>query len=134
MNDEQYRWLCENRRFGRIRGLDEQSSWRQRGPRAAARSPLGAIVARAARQFRQRESARAAWQRIAPPHWQLDATVAGVDDQPGGGCRVVIATGSPAVCYELRRGKAQITRRFAQLVPGVRDVAFVVTGSVAEEA
>ena len=126
MNDEQYRWLCENRRFQRMRGLGEAGRYRERAQVCSGRSPLAVVVARAARQLRQRERVVAAWERVASPQWLADAGVEAVTENNGGGCRVTIAATSSAVCYELCRAKGTITRRLAQLVPGVRDVTFVV--------
>jgi hypothetical protein len=126
VNDEQYRWLCDNRRFKRVRCLHDTSTrvW----PRGApdARSPLAAVVARAARRLRQRKRANAAWPRVADPKWLPYTWIDTVEDRAGGGSKVVIGALSAAVCYELRRRKDVISRRFVQFVPGVRDVAFVV--------
>lgn len=128
MNDEQYACLRNSRRPWHVPGLGESHPVmrsRRHGARRR-RSPLDVVIARAARQLRQREAAAVAWQRVAQPEWLEHTRVAAVDDHREGGSTVVITASSSAVYYELCRQRAALKRQLTELAPGVGNVSFII--------
>lgn len=130
----QFEMLRLNREWCRPLRLDEVSTrLRQRLAKRGllAEAPLTQILARAARQLRRREQAQAVWRELAPAAWQAISRVQAVAGGPG--AEVIVAVSTSTALYDMRRKEADWTRQFAQRVPGVRRVRFVV-GETAEEA
>lgn len=130
MNEEQFACLVKNRKARWLRGLGETSRWAELHPRQLTRpprTPLDSVLAKAARNLRQREAAAAAWQRIAQPEWLAETSVLAVEEPPGAGRTVVVGASSSTVCYELRRRKTKLERQLARLVTGVHRVRFEIT-------
>lgn len=123
MNADQYRALRERRASRGPRTLAEVPPVRGRRVRP---STLAAVVADAARRLRQREAAAAAWWRVAAPEWLPDTRVTGLESGPAGRWTAVIAVGSAAVAYEIRRRQLALERQLARLVPGLRRVRFTL--------
>ncbi len=124
MNERQYRCLWSNRQARAALRLDELRS----GGRAR-RTPVGAVVARAAESRRRCAAAEQAWQRVAPPAWLARTRVDGVV-----GDAVIVVVDSAALHYELRRQGSTLQRGMAKLVPGLCRVRFIVAGRPAAES
>lgn len=115
MNEQQYEQLRRNRTPRGPLRLDESRPARGRP------APLGRLLRQAAQALRAREQASRAWKRVAQPEWLSESWVESV--QAG---RIVIAVRHPTMCYELRRRRAALTRALGQLVPGARQLDFIV--------
>ncbi len=129
MTQQQYRRLCESRRWTGPLALGEVSPRaalrRQRGGRVAP-APLATVVAKAVRGLRRRQRAAEAWQRVAHPEWMAQTAVDAVE-----GDTAVIAVTGPTLAYELRRRSTALGHALAALVPGLRRVRFIVSGEPA---
>jgi hypothetical protein len=119
MNAEQYQRLRENRRARCAVSLGAAVSDRQGGQTA-----LAGVLAAAARRQRRYAAAAAAWQRIAEPRWIEEAAVDAVV-----GDTIIIAVRSSTALYDLGRRQAMLGRRLAELVPGARQVRFILSSA-----
>lgn len=126
---EQYRLRVEGRRARGPLRLDEVSPRAKQRAEEAGRtvqSPVGAIIARAARTLGERERATAAWCRIAPPECAAAASPAGVEGRYHD--TLVLHVSSATMLFELRRQQAALERQLARLVPGLHRLRLVVAG------
>jgi hypothetical protein len=92
----------------------------------AIQTPVGLVVAKAARALGERTRAADAWQGIAHPNWVRDVTVEGIV----GTFRdtLLLRVDSSTVLYELRRQQPALERQLAKLVPGLRRLCLRVAG------
>lgn len=123
MNAGQYELLVRNRRAYGPLTVDQRSPRSRQRPGTGGRSPLAAVVHRAARQYRRRVAAEQAWERVIPPKWLGAAAVDRVE-----GDTVVIAVETATLCYDMRRHATELASALGRLVPGVRRVTFTVSG------
>lgn len=123
MNADQYQGLLQRRRRPRALRLDEAAPAVKAGAGRVVRSPVAAIIRRAAEQLRRREAAAAAWARLVPAGCRAGATVAGVQ-----GNVVIVEVTDASVHYELRRHHAALERELSRLVPGVQRLHLAVLG------
>ncbi len=128
MNEQQYRCLCENRRRRGTLAIGQERTWRQRPGTTAKtrRSPIASVVARAARDLRQRQRAASAWQKVVPPTLLSHTHVAATETSTADGRTLVIAAHDATTAYELRRQSNTLQRKLLKLIPGIRRMKIVV--------
>ena len=127
--------LRENRRRTAALPLDalsRRAKLRQRRTGVCVPTPVAGLVAEAAELLRRRESAQAAWQRVAPPDWLRDTTVAGVSAEHKD-TATIIATNS-TLLYELRRRQSTLERDLSRLAPGIRRIRFALGSRSVDES
>ena len=126
---EQYHRLLQNRRRWDAVSLDQLTAyarlWEARDGRPV-RTPVAAVMARAARLARRRQVAARAWTRVARGAWLAATDVDGIGGERSD--TVIIRVSSSTVMYDLGRRKSELERQLGRLVPGVRSIRFVVAG------
>jgi hypothetical protein len=119
--------LRENRRRSVALPLDSLSrraKLRQRRTGLCVPTPVSGVVAEAAELLRRRESAEVAWQRVAPPDWLRDATVAGVSAEHKDTATIIVTNST--LLYELRRRQPSLERDLSRQAPGIRRIRFTL--------